>query len=102
MKRFMKGGIECIQLEKHEVKECLALIAGSAKPSDFGDDFTGAALLLSCFAGSLEQSLDKAASASPYNIRARESIVKARELAGLWGEAGKLSGEWGEDNTSET
>jgi hypothetical protein len=93
MKRFIKDGKEFIEWELKDVEICLALMDGSARPSDFDMPFTTAALLLVWYADELvkKSSADFAS-----------AINRARALAKSFSEAADLSGEWDEDNRMDT
>ncbi len=90
-KSIGQDGKTYYRLTKQEVDRCQALITGKAKPSDFGYDFTWAALLISFYLLIIEKS---AKDCPPELQQYQQYIIKTgKEVCLMYGEAGKLSGE---------
>lgn len=86
-----KDGETYYSLTKQDVDNCFALIKGEAQPSDFGYDFTWAALLIAFFIMMLEKFLeDCSPELKEYH---KDMIKRGKEVCRMYGEAGKLSGE---------
>jgi len=93
MDRFIKDGEEYFKLTDEENRRCFMLIEGKAKPSDFGYDFTGAALLIAWFLMPLKKSQTTGNVPKEFQAQTEELIKRAEELSRTLGEAGKLTGE---------
>jgi len=94
MRSFIgEDGKEYVELTKEEKEKCFALIKGEAAPSDFGWDFTEAALFIAWFMHIFEKAMpeDKV----PPKFREQHARFKkdASELSRTLSEVGKLIGE---------